>query len=158
MSTLSILKYAASASSFVANVTNAKLRESPVLWSRMISHVTTFPKRLNIISRSSSVVTGFKRHTKRLSSGGLASTSGKSPIISSSTARLCVSFSRVRFSSMSSAGFQSSSRLQSSGSFMSWGESFGMNAPSPAGSSNGSSSTIVCLIRIFWHGRPLLSQ
>mmetsp|Transcript_40485 Transcript_40485/g.100108 ORF Transcript_40485/g.100108 Transcript_40485/m.100108 type:complete len:284 (-) Transcript_40485:424-1275(-) len=163
MSTLSILKYAASASSLVSKLMNAKLRESPVLKSRTMSHDSTVPKRLKMISRSSSVVTGLRRHTNSDSSGGLASTSGKSPIISSTTARLCASFSRIAFSCSSasrplSAGTQSSSSRVSLGSLTSSGDASGMNFSSPGGSSNGSSNTIACLMRMFCHGRPAASQ
>jgi hypothetical protein len=78
----------------------------------------------------------------------------------SPTARLCASFSRIAFSCSSelrvfSAGVQSSSRRVSLGSFTNSGEASGRCLAKPGGSSNGSSSTMVCLMRIFWYGRPV---
>lgn len=69
-------------------------------WSRahatlhlMMSQEVIVPKREKIISRSSSVVTGLSLQMNNMLGGGLASASGRSPIISSTTARLCASFS-----------------------------------------------------------------
>ena len=166
MSTLSIFRYAVSAASRVSNVTNAKHSESPVLWSRTTSHDTTRPNREKIISRSSSVVTGLSLQTNSDSSGGFASASGKSPIISSTTARFLASFSRVcrstvagsAFAPDASSGVQSSSSRVSFGSRVNTGDASGINAANPGGSSNGSSSTTVCFTRMFCHGRPRSSQ
>ena len=109
------------------------------------------------------MVTGFSLHTKSDSSGGFASASGRSPIISSTTARFFASFSRVAFSACSgsssdSSGRQSSSRRVSFGSRTNAGDASGTSAARPGGSSNGSSNTIVCLMRMFWNGRPEASQ
>mmetsp|Transcript_13496 Transcript_13496/g.48385 ORF Transcript_13496/g.48385 Transcript_13496/m.48385 type:complete len:208 (-) Transcript_13496:167-790(-) len=116
-----------------------------------------------MISKSSSVVTGFRRHTNSDSSGGFASASGRSPIISNTTARLFASWARFSFSTSvgslsGSDGFQSSSRRASFGSFTNSGDASGTSAANPGGSSNGSSRTIACLIRTFWYGRPSSSQ
>ena len=162
--TLSILKYACSASCLCSKLTKAYPRLAPVLKSRMTSHDNTLPNRLKMISKSSSVVTGFNLHTKSDSSGGFASASGKSPMSSRTTARLCAS--RPRFSSsicasslfISALTSKSSSSLSSSGSSFLAGDASGMSSANPGGSSNGSSSTTQCFMRIFCHGRPLSSQ
>mmetsp|Transcript_3809 Transcript_3809/g.12777 ORF Transcript_3809/g.12777 Transcript_3809/m.12777 type:complete len:224 (+) Transcript_3809:1504-2175(+) len=162
--TLSILKYAASHSDLCSKFTNAYPRLAPVLKSRMTSHDVTFPNLLKIISKSSSVVTGLSLQTNKDSSGGLASASGKSPSTSSTTARLCAS--RLFFSSSTtawslfiSASISKSSSNLSSSLFCGRGsDASGMSAANPSGSSNGSSSTIVCLILIFCQGRPFSSQ
>eukprot|EP00879_Flechtneria_rotunda_P033884 GHRR01037748.1.p1 GENE.GHRR01037748.1~~GHRR01037748.1.p1 ORF type:complete len:144 (+),score=19.70 GHRR01037748.1:169-600(+) len=68
---------------------------------------------LKMISRSSSVVTGFSLHTNSMLLGGLTSASGKSPIISSTTALFWASAARASFST-SSAGRSSTVGTQSS--------------------------------------------
>lgn len=60
------------------------------------------PNRENINSRSSSVVIEFNLQTNKTSTGGLASASGISPVISNTIARLFASFSLILFISSSS--------------------------------------------------------
>jgi len=64
------------------------------------------PNLLNIICKSSSLVTGFSLHTNKTFSGGAISAEGKSPTISRMVARAKASFSN-RFSSNSSISISS---------------------------------------------------
>mmetsp|Transcript_10686 Transcript_10686/g.27413 ORF Transcript_10686/g.27413 Transcript_10686/m.27413 type:complete len:202 (+) Transcript_10686:258-863(+) len=128
----------------------------------MMSHDVMVPKRENMISRSSSVVTGFSLHTNSMLDGGLTSASGRSPIISSTTARDLASSVRM-LASISSAvrwssiGTQSSSSRSVAVSNSGSGDISGMWSSSWAGSSKGSSSTRVWRMRMFCIGRPALS-
>ena len=74
----------------------------------MISARALESKRENISSKSSSSVTGLSLQTNRTLSGAVMSAEGRSPSISSTTARLLSSFWR-RTSSRSSAVIPSSS-------------------------------------------------
>mmetsp|Transcript_17528 Transcript_17528/g.42053 ORF Transcript_17528/g.42053 Transcript_17528/m.42053 type:complete len:202 (-) Transcript_17528:338-943(-) len=128
----------------------------------MMSQEVTVPNREKMISRSSSVVTGLSLQTKIMLEGGLTSASGRSPIISSTTARDFACSTRMLFSissafRLSSSGTQSSSSRSVSVSNSGSGEASGRWSASSGGSGKGSSSMSVCRIRMFCSGLSSLS-
>ena len=79
-----------------------------------MTDLLTFPKRLKIISKSSSLVTGFSLQMNKTFSGGAISASGRSPTISKMVACAQASLLLSR-SSISAAGSPRVSSRSSSG-------------------------------------------
>ncbi|KAG0562138.1 hypothetical protein KC19_9G120800 [Ceratodon purpureus] len=103
----------------------------------MILADLTWPNLPNIMSRSSSCVTGFSLHTNNVLAGGSTSAVGMSPIVSKNIAELWASFLRLPSSSIGSLSF---------------GDWFDISSTRPTISSNGSCKTVVCFILISTYG------